>query len=308
MVSSPTGFGTESKAAFGPPRPASGGPDWMWPADIGRSPGQPVIGLALSGGFARGLAHLGVLKVLEENGIPIHAIAGISAGSVIGGAYASGASVEEMAACASLVRFKDFAGWTLSRMGLASNERMEPFLERIFRATTFEELRIPLAVVATDLQSGEPVVFRKGDIIGPVRASCAYPGFFLPVKINGRTLIDGAFSGPVPIAPLKQMGVTHIIAVHLVTWHSSRPTNLIQLINQCFSLMQAREGSDWRRAAQVVIEPDVTGYAWDDFEQAPRLIAAGEAATRAVIGPIRAWLRPAPQIPAFRLRTWSPRL
>ncbi len=269
--------------------------------------------MALGGGFARSLAHLGVLKVLEEHQIPIHAIAGTSAGSAIGGAYASGTSVEQLIEWAGSVRFKDFARWTLSRMGLASNERMEQFLRRLFRATTFEELRLPLAVVATNLMTGEPVVFRSGDLIEPVRASCAYPGLFQPVQVNGRTLIDGGLACPVPVAALLQMGATHIIAVQpLADAKSSRPPqNLFQLVAQCFSLLEKRGDDGWRRAARAIIEPDVAGYAWDDFEQASQLIAAGEAAARQRIGRIRSWLRPqaASDLASFKLRDprfWRP--
>lgn len=258
------------------------------------APGRPVIGLALSGGFARGMAHIGVLKVLEENRIPIDAISGSSVGSVIGGAYASGTTLMEMEEKASSIRFHDFGRWTVSRMGLASNARMEQLLRRCFRKTTFEELGIPLAIVATDITNGEPVVFRSGDLLEPVRASCAYPALFLPVKIGGRMLIDGAFSAPVPVQPLLEMGVTHVIAVNLEShpFPAPVPTNLFQMIGQCFSLLQTRGGGTWREQARCVIEPKVVGFGWDDFEAAPQLIAAGEEATRAMLPKIQEWLQP----------------
>ncbi len=134
---------------------------------------EPTVGLALGGGFARGLAHIGVLKVFEEEKIPIHIVGGTSVGAVIGAAYCGGIGAREMAEIASLVRFKDFARWTLSRYGLASNDRMAGFLERVLKVKTFEELRLPLAVTATDFVSGEPVVFTSGPLVDPVRASCA---------------------------------------------------------------------------------------------------------------------------------------
>lgn len=256
------------------------------------TPGLPVIGLALSGGFARGMAHIGVIKVLEENRIPIHAIAGSSVGSVIGGAYASGTTVAEMEKKASAIHFSDFGRWTVSRLGLASNARMEQLLRRCFCVSTFEELRIPLAVTATDITSGEPVVFRSGDLVEPVRASCAYPALFLPVEIDGRTLIDGAFSSPVPVAPLLEMGATHVIAVNLEAHPlpAPVPTNLFQMIGQCFSLLQTRSSGKWREQAHCVIEPKVAGHNWDDFSSAPQLIAAGEQATRAALPKIQEWL------------------
>ena len=125
---------------------------------------RPSIGIALGGGFARGLAHIGVLKVLEENNIPIDYIAGTSVGAVIGAAYASGVSGKELTEIAALVRFKDIGRYTISRYGLCSNDRLIGLLQRVLRVRTFEELRIPLAVTATDFVSGEPVIFRKGDL------------------------------------------------------------------------------------------------------------------------------------------------
>src|SRR5215467_967540 len=138
----------------------------------------PKLGLALGGGFARGLAHIGVLKVFEEERIPIDFIAGTSVGAVIGASYASGLSAQELCEIAGLVRFKDFSRWTISRFGLFSNDRMLPFLRKVLRCKTFEELRIPFAVTATDIRTGEALVFTSGDLAGPVRASCAYPGMF----------------------------------------------------------------------------------------------------------------------------------
>ena len=176
---------------------------------------RPLIGLALGGGFARGLAHIGVLKVLEQEGIPIDFIAGTSVGSVIGAAYASGMSAKELEEIAALVRFKDFSRWTFSRFGLFSNDKMSIFLSKILRCKTFEELRIPLAITATDIITGEPAVFTTGGLVDPVRASCAYPGMFLPVNINGRLLVDGLLAYGVPAAPLRDMGAEKVVSIYL---------------------------------------------------------------------------------------------
>src|SRR3954469_15710454 len=150
----------------------------------------PSIGLALGGGFARGIVHIGVLKVLEEENIPISYIAGTSVGALIGAAYCSGVTTEELDSVATRVRFRDLARWTLSRYGFATNHRMIGFLNKLLKVKTFEELRIPLAVTATDFNTGEGVIFRTGSLVDPVRASCAYPGVFLPVTIDGRMLVD----------------------------------------------------------------------------------------------------------------------
>ena len=151
---------------------------------------MPAIGVALGGGFARGIAHIGVLKVLEEEGIPVRMIAGTSVGAIMGAAYCSGLTIAELEELAHKVRFTTFARWTLSRYGFASNDRMVAFLKQTLKVQTFEELRIPLGVTATDFNTGKGAVFTSGSIIDPVRASCAYPGMFLPVEIHGQ-LVGG---------------------------------------------------------------------------------------------------------------------
>ena len=184
----------------------------------------PAIGIALGGGFARGIAHVGVLKVLEQESIPVRVVAGTSVGALIGAAYCSGVSLQELEDMAASVRFTSFARWTLSRCGFASNDRMISFLTRILKVKTFEELRIPLGVTATDFNTGEGVVFHSGSIIDPVRASCAYPGMFLPVQIRGRYLVDGMLSHPVPTRPVREMGADRVLAVHLKgTWANGGP-------------------------------------------------------------------------------------
>ena len=252
------------------------------------------IGLALGGGFARGIAHVGVLKVLEEENIPIRYIAGTSVGALIGAAYCSGVSVAELEHMATRVRFKHFARWTLSRYGFASNQRMIGFLNSLLKVKTFEELRIPLAVTATDFSTGEGVVFHSGPLADPVRASCAYPGMFLPVKIRGRMLIDGMLSHTVPSEPLRQMGAERVLAVHLKgRWISDEgPRHLFDVIGQCFAIAQEMNSSQWKQATDLVIEPDVNGYKYDAFEHSSDLIRAGELVTRAALPEIRKWLQP----------------
>ncbi|HTW32863.1 MAG TPA: patatin-like phospholipase family protein [Candidatus Sulfotelmatobacter sp.] len=252
----------------------------------------PSIGVALGGGFARGIAHIGVLKVLEEEGIAIHAVAGTSVGALIGACYCSGLSIAEMEDVAHNTRFTTFARWTLSRCGFASNDRMIAFLTRNLKCQTFENLRIPLGVTATDFNTGEGVVFRSGPIIDPVRASCAYPGMFLPVEINGRHLIDGMLSHPVPTRPVREMGADRVLAVHLKgTWSAGgAPRHLFDVIGQSFAIAQDAMSSLWRNAADLVIEPDVAGYGYDDFKRADDLIRVGEAAMRAALPEVRKWL------------------
>jgi NTE family protein len=253
---------------------------------------RPRVGVALGGGFARGLAHLGVMKVLEEEQIPIDYIAGTSVGAVLGAMYASGVSVKEMLEVAHLVRFKDFARWTVSRFGFCSNDRMSIFLNKLVRCKTFEELRVPLAVAATDFVTGDAVVFRSGSLVDAVRASCAYPGMFLPVNINGRLLVDGLLAHPVPSAPLREMGADRVVGIYLSAhWVNLRgPRHVFDVIGQCFSIAQEKMGTVWRAASDVVLEPNVNGIPYDAFERAPEMIRAGEAAARAALPQIKQWL------------------
>lgn len=253
---------------------------------------QPRIGVALGGGFARGIAHIGVLRVLEANRIPIHFIAGVSAGSIVASAYASGATPDEIEQIAGRMKFSDVARWTLNWMGLMDGKRMESFLGRILKVTRFEQMRIPLAVVASDLITGKPVVFRdKGDVILPVRASCAYPGLFLPVRHLGRCLVDGMISMDVPAMPLHRMGANRVISVALpAPAENVDPHNLLAVINRCFQVLTARTDFEWRRYSSAVIAPDVCDIGWDAFASSQQLVEAGERAARAALPAIRQWL------------------
>jgi NTE family protein len=264
------------------------------------SPHAPAIGLALGGGFARGIAHIGVLKVLEEEGIPIRVVTGTSVGALIGASYCSGLSAVELEEVARSVRFTTFARWTLSRFGFASNDRMIAFLTRTLKVKTFEELRIPLGVTATDFNTGEGVVFHSGSIIDPVRASCAYPGMFLPVNIRGRWLVDGMLSHPVPTRPLREMGADRVLAVHLRGQWSKNgaPRHLFDVIGQSFAIAQDRMGDLWRGAADVIVEPDVAGFGYDDFKRAADLIRVGEEAMRKALPEVRKWLQTPMETPA----------
>jgi NTE family protein len=274
--------------------------------ELSRKPGTseakqlPSIGVALGGGFARGIAHIGVLKVLEEEGIPIRVVAGTSVGALIGATYCSGVSIEELEKIARSVRFTTFARWTVSRYGFASNDRMVAFLNRVLKVKTFEELRIPLAVTATDFNSGEGVVFHSGSIIDPVRASCAYPGMFLPVNIRGRWLVDGMLSYPVPSFPLHEMGADRVLAVHLRgQWSKSgAPRHLFDVIGQSFAIAQDQMSHLWRGSADAIVEPDVAGFAYDDFKRSDELMHSGEVAMRQAMPEVRKWLETTVEAPA----------
>jgi len=222
----------------------------------------------------------------------VRVITGTSVGALIGAVYCSGVSLAELEEIAHSCRFTTFARWTVSRYGFASNDRMVSFLNRALKVRTFEELRIPLGVTATDFNSGEGVVFHSGSIIDPVRASCAYPGMFLPVEIRGRYYVDGMLSHPVATRPLREMGADKVIAIHLKgTWaNGGAPRHLFDVIGQSFAIAQDAMSGIWRSAADLVIEPDVAGFAYDDFKRCDDLIRVGEVAARAAVPAIRKWI------------------
>jgi len=263
--------------------------------EAGRAAESPVrIGLALGGGFARGIAHAGVLKVFERHHIPIHCITGVSAGAIVAAAYASGATPDEIARAGCAMRFGDVGHWSLGRLGLVGSERMNGFLERLLKTYRFEEMRIPLGVLATDLCTGEPVPFAgTGSVFDPVRASCSFPGLFHPVHHRGRLLVDGGMSMGIPAALARQLGATHVISVPLPAADPrALPSNMFQVVNRCLRMLQSRVEDSWRRETDLVIAPDVRGVDWHAFGRGPQLLEAGEAAALAALRKIREWFRP----------------
>jgi NTE family protein len=253
-------------------------------------PSRPRVGVALGGGFARGIAHLGVLRVLQEAQIPIDCLTGTSAGAMLAIAYASGHTITEIVRQARATRFKDFGSWKLSWLGLASNQRLEHYPRRFLGVMTFEDLKIPLAIAATDLASGKAVYFSHGQLGPALRASCAYPGMFVPVEIDGRLLVDGFLAAPVPVDAARGLGADIVIAVFLENANNRRPTSIVDVIGLSFGILQRHADLEWRRAADIIIEPNVKDFLWDDFEKTSELIAAGEAAGRAALPKILAAL------------------
>ena len=254
---------------------------------------DPVrIGLALGGGFARGMAHIGVLRVLEQNDVPIHCVAGVSAGAIVAAAYASGATCDEIGSAGSSMRFTDVARWTLGRMGIAGSARMERFLQKLLKCYTFEQMRMPLGIIATDVVTGHPAIFRdRGDVVLPIRASCSYPGLFQPVRFGDRLLVDGAISMEVPALLARLLGATHVISLHLpMQGAAAMPTNMFHVINRCFQILHSRTESAWRQHSDLVIEPDVRGMEWDAFGSASQLMSAGEDAARQALPHIQQWI------------------
>lgn len=262
------------------------------------APAEPVrIGLALGGGFARGIAHAGVLEVFDHHAIPIHCITGVSAGSIVAAAYASGATPAEIAQAGCAMRFGDVARWSIGRMGFVVSERMQRFLQKLLKHYRFEEMRIPLGVAATDLCSGAEVDFRdSGDVFLPIRASCSYPGLFQPVSYQNRLLVDGAMNVEAPAELARKLGANHVITIYLPGQGPDVvPTNMFQVVNRCFQILQSRAEDTWRKQSDLVITPNVRSVQWDGFGNGPDLIKAGAAAALEALPQIEAWLASQPR-------------
>ena len=263
---------------------------------------RPKLGLALGGGFARGIAHIGVLRVFEAEEIPIDFLAGTSVGALIGATFASGTSLAEMERQGIETHFRDFGRWTLSRMGMATNDRLEHYLHKFTPAKFFSELKIPLSIVATDIMTGESVHFTDGELGPAIRASCAYPGLFMPVHHQGRILVDGFLTETVPAEAARDMGADIVVGVHLEPGLiESPPRNTIEIISRSFSIIQTAAAQLWHTDVDVLIEPEVHHILWDEFAKTPQLVAAGEAAARRALPKIRALLAKYPaELPRAR--------
>ena len=240
----------------------------------------PRIGLALSGGAARGIAHVGVLKALAEHEIPISCIAGTSAGSIVGGALASGMQLADIETLGRTLRWRDLGRMTMSRLGVQINDRLENYLRARLPVTRFEDLPIPLAVVATDLKSGTAVIMRdEGDVPFAIRASCAIPGWYVPVTDSeGRQLVDGGLVAGLPTAVARAMGADIVIAVDVNAEGATfiGPTHsIISVLLQSMLVVQRTAGLAQLEQADCVIMPRVGHIRWDEISRGEEFMAAG---------------------------------
>lgn len=256
--------------------------------------GQGVkIGLALGGGAARGLAHIGVLQVLEEEGVPIDYLAGTSMGALIAALYASGHSADMIARLARGLRRQHWMDLKLPGMGLIAGEKIQGILNILCQGKNIEDLDKPLGVVATDLETGEEVVLTRGSLAAAVRASIAIPGIFAPVRIDGRLLVDGGVLDQVPVGVVRRLGADIVVGVNVSATLSSGPSrvaSLFDVILQSYEIM-AREILRLKiAAADIIIEPRVQHISGTHFTRAPEFIAAGAAAAREALPAIRSLL------------------
>jgi NTE family protein len=280
----------------------------MWRKNT-EQPERLRVGLALSGGAARGAAHVGVLKVLLEAGVPIDCVAGTSAGALVGGAFAAGMNVAELEQLGREMRWRNFGRMTLSKLGVQSNARMEEYIRSRFPVTRFEEMPIPFAAVATDLRTGQAVVMRDtGDAAFAIRASCAVPGWYVPVTdAEGRQLVDGGLVANLPAAAARSLKPDIVIAVD-VNFEGAKflgpPQSAIGVLFQSIMVVQRTVSTHEGRNADIVIRPKVGHIRWDEMSRSTELIAAGEEAARDTLDEIKRLLAP----PVEEHPTWMQRL
>lgn len=250
------------------------------------------VGLALSAGSARGLAHIGVLQVLRQENIPVDLIAGSSMGAIIGAAYAAGCDVDFLAKLAVSLNYSLFLDVALRKMGLLRGNKVEETLRLLTHNKSFSELQVPLAVIASDVEKGERVVFREGDVAQAVRASMSVPGVFNPVRINGRLLVDGAVTESLPASILREMGADFIIGVDVNLWPQDgskrlEAKSIYEVIMLSIEILENKACNLSREQVDVLIAPPLCGISSIDFAKAGDCIDIGRQAALAKIEEIK---------------------
>ena len=241
----------------------------------------PRIGLALGGGAARGFAHVGVIQVLEEAGIKVDLVVGTSAGSLVAAIYASGKNGTQLQQVSEAMEEAMLTDWTLPLLnrGMLRGEAMARYVNTQVAGKLIEAMPLPLGIVATDLNSGEAILFRRGDTGFAVRASSAVPSVFQPVKISGREYVDGGLVSPVPVRSARQMGAELVIAVDISSAPEGNPAgDTLQVLLQTFAIMGKSINAFELRDADVVVRPSLAGIGSADFGSRRRSIEAGRQA------------------------------
>jgi NTE family protein len=253
-----------------------------------KPPGHAKVALVLGAGAARGFAHIGVIKVLEANKIPVHMIVGTSAGSFVGSLYAYGFNAFELQKLSFAIERDDIIDWGIPDNGFIKGEKLEAYINHIVRNTPMEKLRIPFYAVATDLQNGKEVVFGSGNTGTAVRASCSIPGIFMPAHIAGNLYVDGGITSPVAVETARKFGADIVIAVDVSSdISSSAPHGTIETILQSISIMYSKIAATQLAKADIVIKPKVGHIGSSDFSRRHEAVLEGEKATMEVLPKIQ---------------------
>ncbi|TVR74167.1 MAG: hypothetical protein EA427_01340 [Spirochaetaceae bacterium] len=248
------------------------------------------LGLALGGGAARGIAHIGVIKVLQEEEIPICCVAGTSIGSVVGAFYCAGKSWREMWEITQSISWGELVRPTFSGMGLVKTERLEKLLVEHLGEITFDDLQVPLTTVAVDIMTAEPVLFRSGSVARAARASASIPGIFEPIETEaGQFLVDGGVSDNLPSRVVREMGASAVLAVDLNRESSDgkTPRNLLDVTFRTFAVLMWNTSREGREDADLLLAPDIDHIGFHDLGKAEELFAAGEESARRALPQIR---------------------
>ena len=258
------------------------------PKEIQPPPKPVKIALVLGAGASRGFAHIGVIKVLESNKIPVHMIVGTSAGSFVGALYAYGFNAFELQKLSFALEQNDIIDLTVPDKGFLKGEKIEGYINDILRETPMEKLRIPFYAVATDVQNGKEVVFGSGNTGTAVRASCSMPGIFIPPVISGRMYVDGGVVSPVAVDAARKLGADIVIAVDLSgDVDSSLPKGTIEVILQSINIMHTKLSAAQLAKADIVISPKVGYLGSTDFTKRHEAVLEGEKAALAVLPKIQ---------------------
>jgi NTE family protein len=249
------------------------------------------IGLALSGGAARGIAHIAVLDMLEQEGVPVHAIAGTSAGSIIGALYCAGMPVLKIQRILLNAKWRDILKFTVPRTGLISSEGIYRFMENILPVKKFSALPLPFAAVATDLRNGEKVSITSGSIARAVQASCSLPIIFTPTELNKKMLIDGGVTSQIPVRTVREeLGMQKVIAVNVnyKALELEEFDNMVTIAAHLSALWASRNAREEEKLADVVIPVNARGIPLYDLSKANELLKRGKKATEEKMEEIRA--------------------
>ncbi|HHU32249.1 MAG: patatin-like phospholipase family protein [Zhaonellaceae bacterium] len=253
--------------------------------------GKLKVGLALGSGAAKGLAHIGILKVLVRENIPIDLITGSSIGSLIGALFAAGADLGMLEKISCSLQQKQLVDVTVPRFGLIKGDKVEALVKLLTKNMTFQDLKIPLYVVAVDLEEGKQVVFEKGPVSEAVRASISIPGIFQPKKIGGKILVDGAVLNRVPAKIAREKGAQVVIGVDLKEdpkMRKAKPIeNIFDVILTSIDLLEGNSSINYNALCDVMIRPKVSDIGIADFHKAEECIALGEEAAEMALPEIK---------------------
>lgn len=247
------------------------------------------VGLALGGGFARGAAHIGVLQALVANKIPVHLVAGTSAGSLVGSMFCAGLDPWLVQRAAERMNWRALVRLKLRRDGLLDADGLERFMLGNLGDLHFKDLKIPFIATATDLLTGKEVLLTSGRVAPAVRASCAFPGIFRPVRVGRHTLVDGGLINPVPAEVARRFGADFVIASELNRpgGQSLPPRNLLHIMLSSLALVQRPQIDSSLQRADVVVQPDLSGFGVIELDRVEAMIGAGREATETAIPAIR---------------------